>query len=390
MTRGIVAFIVNGGPPSAMGVRARSFAGRLSHQFDVRIIYRSGNKAYAILRIIAFLARLRPALCYVFDIGYSGVLAAGLYRKISGCRMVLDTGDAIYELSRISGTRGPLALWMTKVLEQYGLGTADAVVVRSNRHRELLEAQGIDAATIPDGVDLKQFKPRSDPLLRRQYGLEGFTVIGILGSLVWNPRLESCYGSEVIEVVHRLRDLPVKALIIGDGTGLARLKARCAALGIEDRCVFVGRVPYDDLPPILNLMDISVSTQTNDLAGQVRTSGKLPLYLACGRFVLATQVGEAARVLPVKMLVPYMGTRDHEYPARLAERVRELLQHPHALDEPAESVAIARTHFDYDILAVRLATTLQKLLSPPQRSTSGRNSVDDSVLQENDSTFQER
>jgi hypothetical protein len=53
-------------------------------------------------------------------------------------------------------------------------------------------------------------------------------------------------------------------------------------------------------------MDICLSTQTNDVVGWVRTTGKLPLYLAAGRYVLASRVGEAARVLPEEMLVDGM------------------------------------------------------------------------------------
>jgi len=220
-----IAFVVNGSSTSAMGVRARSFAARLQDRLAIHSAYRGGNKLYAIVRNVWFLVRVRPVLCYVFDMGYSGVLAAGLYRMFSRCRVVVDTGDAIYELSRSTGSRGPLGLWLTKRLEQYALSISDRVVVRSHVHQQLLATQGIGADAIPDGVDLDQFFPNEEDHLRRKYGLEGCTVLGILGSLTWNPRLEMCYGSEIVEVVHRLRDRPVKGLVIGDGSGLVRLKA---------------------------------------------------------------------------------------------------------------------------------------------------------------------
>ncbi len=365
-----IAFVVNGGHESAMGVRARSFAVRLQDQFVIHCAYRTGNKLYAVVRLFGFLVRVRPALCYVFDMGYSGVLAAGIYRMVSGCSVVVDTGDAIYELSRSTGSRGPLGLWLTKRLEQLAFSISSRVVVRSHRHQELLAAEGIRADAIPDGVDLEQFFPCEQRELRRQCGLEGFTVLGILGSLTWNARQQMCYGSEIVDVIHRLREWPVKGLVIGDGSGLPQLKARCAALGIEDRVVFVGRIPYDDLPRYLNLMDISVSTQTNDIVGQVRTSGKLPLYLACGRFVLATDVGEAGLVLPAEMLVTYHGTHDPEYPARLAERVQALLEHPENLARRAESVAIARAHFDYNLLASQVGQIIERLVPGGGRRAS--------------------
>jgi glycosyltransferase involved in cell wall biosynthesis len=219
-------------------------------------------------------------------------------------------------------------------------------------------------------VDTQEFFPRAQHELRRQHGLQGCTVIGLLGSLIWSPSLEMCYGWELIELIDRLRDQAVKGVIIGDGSGLAKLQARAAALGLEDRIVFLGRLPYAELPRYLNLMDICLSTQTNDAAGQVRTTGKLPLYLACGRFVLSTDVGEAARVLPPDMLVPYNGTKDLDYPKRLEDRVRVLLEDPFRLAQHSVSVAIAKTNFEYDVLTVKIRQILGELLEGWTRDSS--------------------
>ena len=315
--KAVIAFLVNGEPAGAMGIRARSFEERLRDEFDVRLAYRAANKIFSIWDFFRFLTRLRPDVCYVFDMSFSGVIAAGVYRLVSRCRVVVDTGDAIYELSKSTGNRGAVGLWLTKLLERYSLASSDRVVVRSHPHQELLARQGILASVVPDGFDAAQFFPREEAGLRRELGLDGCTVIGLVGSLVWSPRWQMCYGSELVEVIGRLRHLPVKGLIVGDGSGVAELQKQISAQGLEDRILFAGRLPYDQLPRYLNLMDICLSTQTNDAAGQVRTTGKLPLYLACGRFVLASEVGEAARVLPPAMLVPYHGTKDDQYGARL-------------------------------------------------------------------------
>jgi glycosyltransferase involved in cell wall biosynthesis len=372
MKRAKVVFLVNGAPGSPMDIRARSFAERLRGEFEIQIAYRSAHKVGAIFRFLIFLMRVRPALCYVLDMAFSGVLAAAFYRSISSCRVVVDTGDAIYELSRLSGTRSSAGVWLTKLLEELGLAISDRVVVRSHAHQELLTRQNIAAEVVPDAVDLAQYRPQAEPELRRQFGLEGFTSVGVLGSLIWNPRWQMVYGWDLIEAIHllreQLRDLPVKGVIIGDGTGLAFLKKQCAAYGLEDRIVFVGRVPYETLPRYINMLDICLSTQSNDLAGQVRTTGKLPLYLACDRFVLASEVGEAARVLPPEMLVPYAGTKDEQYPERLAERIRTLAGQPERLNRHGQSRTIAQSHFDYDVLAARVGRTIQEILAPGLQS----------------------
>jgi glycosyltransferase involved in cell wall biosynthesis len=361
--KAVIAFLVNGEPAGAMGIRARSFEQWLRDEFDVQLAYRTTNKVRSIWQFLRFLMRIRPEVCYVFDMSFSGVLAAGLYRLISPCRIVVDTGDAIYELSKSTGNRSALGLWLTRLLERYALAISDRVVVRSHPHQELFARRGILATVVPDGVDTGQFFPRDEAQLRREIGLHDCIVIGLVGSLVWSPRWQMCYGSELVEVIDRLRDLPVKGLIVGDGSGMPELQKLCAARGLEDRVVFAGRLPYDQLPRYLNAMDICLSTQTNDVAGQVRTTGKLPLYLACGRFVLASEVGEAARVLPPEMLVPYQGTKDDQYGARLADRIHGLLAHPESIRQSASSVAIANEHFEYGVLAARVRDTLYGLLA---------------------------
>jgi hypothetical protein len=122
-------------------------------------------------------------------------------------------------------------------------------------------------------------------------------------------------------------------------------------------------VPYQQLPSYLNLIDVCLSTQTNDLVGQVRTSGKLPLYLAAGRYVLASEVGEAAFVLERRMLVKYEGVKDTAYPLRLVERIREILHRPELLASAASNVTVAREHFEYSRLAERVGRVIERVLS---------------------------
>lgn len=357
MARPKVVFLVNGSEAGAIGIRARSFAERLADGSDIRIAYRSDSRVRAIGVFLRVLREVRPAVCYVFDMAYSGIVAATLYRAFHRCRVIVDTGDAVYQLAKSVGTRGRIGLALTWLLEEAGLRLADELVVRSNFHAELVSAKGYRATVIPDGVDPEQFTPSIDAAsLRRRFGLEGVLTIGVLGSVIWNQRWQMCYGWELVDVLRLLKDEPVKGVLVGDGDGIEHLRARCEEYGISDKLVFLGRVPYEELPAVLKVMDVCLSTQTDDIPGRVRTTGKLPLYLAAGRYVLATQVGQAALVLPPEMLVPYRGTKDPEYPARLAERIRRILREGGV--DASSNHKIAREHFSYDLLAQRLRPLL--------------------------------
>ncbi len=358
----VVAFLVNGGADGAMAVRARSFGERMS-TYDVRIAYRQGGKVAATQRFLRWLNEQRPDLVYVFDLAAAGVLAALLYKKLSGVRIVVDTGDAVTELARAIG-RSASGIRLTQWLETTAFSHADALVVRGRNHRPLLAAQGVDDITvIPDGVDSSQFYPHSVPELRRELGLDEAIVIGTLGSSVWNERRQTCYGWELPDVVYRLRDLPVKALLVGGGDGVERVRAKALSLGVEDRVVCVGPIPYGDLPDYLCAMDIALSKQTNDTVGQVRTTGKLPLYLACGRFVLATQVGEASHILSDEHLIDFDGTDDDRYTERLEVRIAHLVDHPELLAMEGKLVHLAHEHFEYDLLAERVQTVCDRVLA---------------------------
>jgi glycosyltransferase involved in cell wall biosynthesis len=349
-----VAFIVSGDHNSPMGFRARAMASKLSHAYNIEIAYRSRRKLISIPVLLAALVRARPDASYLFDISYTGLLASGCYKLLFRNSLIVETGDALAELVRSTGSRGKFGIWLTRLLERTAFHLADRIVVRGNFHKEWLSKQGIAADVIQDGVDTESFTASEPGELRQQHGVEEVTTIGLIGSSIWSEKLQMCYGWELVETLRLLKDRPVKGIMIGSGSGIPQLKARCREYGIGDKIIFLGHVAFERLPAYLGLIDICLSTQTNDIVGQVRTTGKLPLYLAAGRYVLASKVGEAAIVLQDEMLVDYEGVKDHGYPQKLAARVEVLLASPEMLEHSAHNVALAQKYFDYRILAERM------------------------------------
>lgn len=357
-----VTFLVHGSPHSIEAVRARGLARQLDPA-ATRFLFREGSRMETAAHWQREVSATNPDVLYVLNTALPGAVLAPWWRLAQGRRYVLDTGDAVFEMARASGIGGGLRLpwlWCTERLAQR---QAAAVVVRGTRHRELLVGRGLRRVTvIRDGyAEQAAATPAAVAALRRQLGLEGRFVLGVLGSTVWSPRLQLCYGWDLLAALTRLRDLPVTGLVIGDGNGLPWLRQRAAELGVADRVVFTGRIPYAEVPTYLRVMDVAMSTQTDNLPGRVRTTGKLPEYMAAERFILASRVGEAALVLPDLMLLDYAGEVDPAYPARVAERVRLLCGQPNLLELRRSLPAVARELFAYDELSRQLRTLLQSL-----------------------------
>jgi glycosyltransferase involved in cell wall biosynthesis len=202
--------------------------------------------------------------------------------------------------------------------------------------------------------------PVSAEKLRGELGLDGGFVVGLVGSLILSPRLGVSYGWDLIEALARTKGR-VLALVVGEGSGRAALEARARALGVEERCRFVGRVEPFRVAAYVCAMDAALSTQTNDLVGRVRTTGKLPLYLTCERPVIASHVGEAARLLgPHGWTIPFSGRLDRSYPDRLAERIETWRAEPEAVPaRRALAARIAAAEFD----PVTMRSRLRELLT---------------------------
>jgi glycosyltransferase involved in cell wall biosynthesis len=305
------------------------------------------------------IARRPPRVLVLVDIGDDTAAAAVLarFRRIP---TVLDTGDLVFQLERSRGTRSLGSLALIWVGERAAVAAANHVVVRGMAHAALLGHERVTFApdVAPPGAGLV-----SGDRVRRKHGLSGF-VVGVVGTLNRAPRLGVVYGWDIVEAL-AFTDDSVQALIVGSGPGLPELESRAESLGVAHRCRFAGQVDSEEVAEWIGAMDVAVSTQTNDLVGAVRTTGKLPLYLACGMPVLATDVGEAKRLLgPLGWTIPYHDVVDSTYPQRLAAVVEELRRDPGEVARRREqALDLYRREFDVTEIRGRIRAVIDDLLS---------------------------
>jgi len=54
--------------------------------------------------------------------------------------------------------------------------------------------------------------------------------------------------------------------------------------------------------------------------------------------------------------------KDEQYPQKLANRIRAILDHPEILEGAAANVGLAKKHFDYSLLAERVGSVIEKTI----------------------------
>jgi glycosyltransferase involved in cell wall biosynthesis len=315
--------LVNGDETGALGERARWVAQAAPAR--AAIVYREGGRGDAITRFVRRLRAERPRVVYLVDAAIATV-AAGLWARRLGARVVLDTGDAIGALTRSTGQLGALGAVGAPWLERLAYAVADTIVVRSEglaRHVRSMCRRPV--VVVPDGYDPCAAGVVDGGAERRRWKIaDDQTVVGVVGSAYWNARLRWCYGRDVVEAVAATPRSDVVGLIMVRGDGLPHLRTLARQRGVADRVRFEDPGSPSEVWHRLAAVDVALSTQTNDVVGQSRTTGKLVQYMAAGRYVLASRVGSAAALLPPPMLVDYHGAWDECYFARLAERVTAL------------------------------------------------------------------
>jgi glycosyltransferase involved in cell wall biosynthesis len=233
-----------------------------------------------------------------------------------------------------------------KLLERYLPVLSDTVSVASHKLEELCLCYGVAQENIykaPVGADLRQFSPRlSGQSVRRQHHLESRKMILYLGQLHAGQ-----YVRMFIEAANLvLRRHPEAVfLIIGQGYMEGALRSCVKEYGIEGGVVFAGSVSHDRVPHYIAAADICVACFEDNEVTVCKSPLKIVEYLASGKPIVASLVGEVRNMVGGVGLLTEPG--DHR---GLAEAIITLLGNPGLREEMglrARRRGEARYHWGY-------------------------------------------
>ncbi len=245
------------------------------------------HKVRSGLGLLRLLLRERPDLVVMEGTGTAGGLALLAARSLRGVPYVVSSGDAVGPFlglsSRALGLAGGI---YERLLCRCCAGFVGWTPYLAGRAMTFGAPRAMTAAGWTRNAPSAGARER----IRRELGVpEGAILVGLAGSLHWNPHVGYAYGLEIVEAVVRAGREDLYACILGDGDGRARLEER-AGEQLGRRVLLPGRVAPEQVPDYLAAFDVGSLSQSVDPVGSFRYTTKLSEYLAAGLPVLTAQV----------------------------------------------------------------------------------------------------
>jgi glycosyltransferase involved in cell wall biosynthesis len=189
-------------------------------------------------------------------------------------------------------------------IERLNLASADLITVVSEPLRRHLLTRGVPGKRIlvnPNGVDLSRYATDIDGSgTRTRYDLCDRAVIGFIGTFgPW-------HGAEILAqaFIRLLKQRPTlrastRLLLIGDGARLPAIKALLSSGGCLEQSVLTGLVRQEEGARHLAACDILVLPTIPNADGSpfFGSPTKLFEYMAMGRAIIASDVGQPAEIL---------------------------------------------------------------------------------------------
>ncbi|MCF7891830.1 MAG: glycosyltransferase family 4 protein [Candidatus Omnitrophica bacterium] len=184
-----------------------------------------------------------------------------------------------------------------KILESWLPVLAETVSCASAYLKSLSKRLGVKSNCIfdaPVGADLERFRPSLDgSRIKKQYDITGDLVLYV-GQLHGAQYVDSLIKAANV-VLHRRPD--AKFLIVGEGFMEPFLRQLVCELGLEQKVIFTGSIPYQQVPYYLAAASVCVAPFNDTEVTRCKSPLKIAEYLAGGKAIVASNVGEVRKMV---------------------------------------------------------------------------------------------
>lgn len=239
--------------------------------------------AFGMMSAILTIIRWKPDAIYTLG----GSMATGLLMaKLFRCPLITEVnGWGRAELKLIS--KHPLSMLVSHIsrwMDEREIRHSDHIIVVTAGIKEALQKfLSIDPnkiTVIPNGANTDLFKPINEAKRSLQLDSSCYYV-GFIGIIAPWQGLDHMINSAPLI----LKEIPnTKFLLVGDGVAKRRMLELVEDLHLAKDFIFVGEVPYTEVPKYISAMDVCISFRKGTPASPL----KLYEYMVCGKPVVAT------------------------------------------------------------------------------------------------------
>jgi PEP-CTERM/exosortase A-associated glycosyltransferase len=247
-----------------------------------------------IKKLKKILPEIKPDILHAHSPCLNGLAALYIRKKFS--IPVVYEMRASWEDAAVShGTakEGNLRYRISRAIETYTQKKADHITTICDGLKKDIMSRSISdhkITVIPNAVDVKEFnQPKPDAgQLKTDLGLNGKIIIGYIGSFYHYEGLDI-----FIDALKYLLDKNSNfiALLVGGGFEEEELKQKVTKLGLENRVVFIGRVPHECVSQYYSLIDILVYARRSIRLTEIVTPLKPLEAMANKKPIVASDVG---------------------------------------------------------------------------------------------------
>jgi L-malate glycosyltransferase len=176
--------------------------------------------------------------------------------------------------------------FIAKSILSYNFKKADLLCATSNTIKEYIGlVSDKPVSVIPFGINLHDFKPKKVQSLFQENDF-------VLGSI---KTLETLYNIDIL--IKAFAGLSpkypnLKLLIIGEGSEQDNLKKLCKTLGVYEKTLFTGRIPFNEVSNYYNMIDVLVNISEYESFGVSVVEA-----MACEKPVIVSNVGGLREVV---------------------------------------------------------------------------------------------
>jgi glycosyltransferase involved in cell wall biosynthesis len=218
----------------------------------------------------------------------------GCHFKRRGTPWIVETNAPLFYEAKAERSSIAFTNWARrrelKVYQQ-----ADVLVTVTEALKEIVcDVAGVPprkVVVVPNGVDTCRFDPANVEVHRPFHG----PTIGFVGSQIGWQALDL-----LIAAVAELRSEGINwnLVVAGDGPMRCKWEQLSHKLGLKDSVIFLGQVPWSDVPSLIAGFDLCYSGQIELQVGKMYLSPlKLYEYMAMGKPVVASAFEDSSRLV---------------------------------------------------------------------------------------------